>query len=139
MVIIGFTKNPDTVSELLAYNFATKLIDDWIVIASASLSFLSGVLLCWKTAWGFFKHWWVAVKFILTFALLILGTFWLGKWTNESVYMVRDLGEEIYSNETYSTYQSSLNLWGTIQVGALVFLYFISVFKPWKRLIAEKK
>ncbi len=134
MVIITFTKKPHNISELLAYNMANKIIDDWIVIGSATTSFLTGLLLSWKTPWGFFKHWWVFIKLILTIALIILGTFWLGKWTNESVYMVQELGADIYTNKTYSDFQSLSKFWGTLQVSILIFIFFITVFKPWKKL-----
>ena len=134
MVILMFTKNPQNASELLAYNRATKLIDDWIIIGSATSSFLIGLLLSWKTPWGFFKHRWVIVKLMLTITLIVLGTFWLGKWTNESVYMVREQGINVYANRKYLDFQTSSKLWGSLQFGVLIFIFFISVFKPWKRI-----
>nr|WP_321358096.1 hypothetical protein [uncultured Draconibacterium sp.] len=134
MVILMFTKNPQNVSELLAYNHANKLIDDWIIIGSATACFLTGLLLSWKTPWGFFKHWWVAVKLVLTTALIILGSFWLGKWTNESVYMIREQGAAIYANTSYQDYQLFSKFWGSLQTSVLLFLFFISVFKPWKKI-----
>ena len=134
MVILMFTKNPQNVSELLAYNLANKLIDDWIIIGAATAAFLSGLLLSWKTPWGFFKHWWIIVKLVLTITLMVLGTFWLGKWTNESVYMVQEQGLKVYSNSEYIDFQTTLKFWGSLQFGILIFLFFISVFKPWKKL-----
>ncbi len=134
MITLFFTKIPQNISEVLAYNLALKLIDDWVIIGSATISFLTGILLSWKTSWGFFKHWWVATKLILTFALIILGSFWLGKWTNESVYMVQESGIKALSNPVYIEYQEQLKLWGSLQFGVLVFLIVISVFKPWKKI-----
>lgn len=134
MIVLMFAKNPQNASELLAYNWAIKLIDDWIVIGSASASFSTGILLSWKTPWGFFKHWWVTVKLILTIAMIILGTFWLGKWTNESVYLVQEYGLNVFSNQKYVSFQSLSMLWGSLQFITLIFVFFISVFKPWKKV-----
>ena len=133
MVILMFTKNPQNVSELLAFNRANKLIDDWIIIGSATGCFLTGQLLSWKTPWGFFKYWWVTVKLVLTIILVLLGTFWLGKWTNESVSMVQEQGIKIYTNRIYLNYQILSKFLGTLQFGVLIFIYFITVFKPWKK------
>ena len=134
MVVLTFTKNPRNISELLAFNLANKLIDDWIIIGSATTSFLSGLLLSWKTPWGFFKHWWVIVKLILSVALILLGTFWLGKWINESVYMVQEMGADVYKYKRYLEFQSLSKFWGALQVGVLIFIFCITVFKPWKKL-----
>lgn len=139
MIILMFTKNPQNVSELLAFNQANKLIDDWIIIGSASACFLTGLLLSWKTPWGFFKHKWVVVKLILTTALIVLGSFWLGKWTNESVYMVQEQGVGVYGNSKYQDYQMLSRFWGSLQFSVLIFLFFVSVFKPWKKKTDKKQ
>ena len=117
------TKDPQNVSELMAYNRANKLIDDWIIIGSATGSFLTGLLLSWKTPWGFFKHWWVIVKLVLTITLILLGTFWLGKWTNESVYMVKEQGINVYANSQYMDFQVLSKFWGSLQLCILIFLF----------------
>lgn len=134
MIILMFTKNPQNASELLAYNRANKLIDDWIIIGSATGSFLSGFLLSWKTPWGFFKHWWVVVKLVLMIILIFLGSFWLGKWINGSVDMVEEQGLNVYTNRKYLDYQVLSKFWGSLQLCVLIFLFFISVFKPWKKI-----
>ncbi|MCG6191151.1 DUF2269 family protein [Maribellus maritimus] len=139
MIILMFTKNPQNASELLAYSHANKLIDDWIIIGSATGSFLTGLSLSWKTPWGFFKHWWVIVKLLLTITLILLGTFWLGKWTNESVYMVHDQGLNVYSNKEYLDFQASTRFWGSLQFCILIFIFFLSVFKPWKKIQKSSK
>ena len=139
MIVVLFTKTPENVSGLLAYNHANKLIDDWIIIGAGTGSFLTGLLLSWKTPWGFFKHWWVTVKLALTLILVMLGTIWLGKWTNGLVYMVQEQGIEVYSNRKYLDYQTLLQFWGSLQVGVLIVIYFISVFKPWKKFKNQMK
>jgi hypothetical protein len=130
MIVLMVTKDPQNVSELFAYNLAIKLIDDWIIIGSASACLATGLLLSWKTPWGFFKQWWVGVKIILTIAMMLFGTFGLGEWTNQSVTMVQEHGLDIFSNKEYLEYQSLSMIWGSIQFGALIFIFFISIFKP---------
>ena len=133
MIILMFEKNPQNASELLAYNRANKLIDDWIIIGSATGSFLTGLLLSWKTPWGFFKHSWIIVKLVLMIILIFLGAFCLGTWINESVYLVKEQGQNVYTNKKYMDYQTLSKFWGSLQFSVLIFIYFISVFKPWKK------
>ncbi len=139
MILLMFTKHSENASELLAYNYAIKLIDDWIVIGSASATFTTGLLLSWKTPWGFFKHWWIVVKLVLTIAMIVLGTFWLGKWTNESVYMVQANGISVYNQDKYLSFQSLSKIWGIAQFGTMIFVFFVSVFKPWNKVNAANK
>ena len=134
IIILMFRNNPQNASELLAYNWAVKLIDDWIIIGSATGSFLTGLLLSWKTPWGFFKHWWIIVKLILMVFMIVLGSAFLGTWINGSVYMVQEQGLNVFENKKYLDYQTLAKFWGSFQLCVLFLLFFVSVFKPWKKL-----
>jgi hypothetical protein len=52
------------------------LVDWFVIIPFAAVSFLSGLVLSLGTAWGLFKHWWVLFSLLLTiFALFILNEY----------------------------------------------------------------
>ena len=72
-------RNRNTLNDeaLYALNSIINVLDDFVVIPSAIGSVLTATLLCWVTNYGFVKFYWVIVKWILTIALIIFGTFWL--------------------------------------------------------------
>ncbi|MDR2934871.1 MAG: hypothetical protein LBV70_03185, partial [Candidatus Adiutrix sp.] len=64
--------------ELLGYDLARQFVDDFVIIPGALGCLFSGLLISLFTLWGFFKHPWVAVKWLLTVACILFGTFYLG-------------------------------------------------------------
>lgn len=47
-----------------------------------------GVLFCWLIVWGFFKFYWVIIKWIIISILIIFGIFWLSFWINVMIDIV---------------------------------------------------
>ena len=56
---------------------------------SAMIAALTGFGLATVTAWGYFHHWWVSTKFVLTIAQLALGTLVLAQALPEVVVAAR--------------------------------------------------
>lgn len=52
-----------------------ELLDVTVLTSSANMSAFTGFALAATTTWGYFHHWWVATKFVITFAQLYLGIF----------------------------------------------------------------
>ncbi|MEE4021952.1 hypothetical protein V1Y59_02585 [Gordonia sp. PKS22-38] len=52
---------------------AAHLLDTTVLVVSANASAATGFLLCATTSWGYFHHWWVAVKFGITVVQLFVG------------------------------------------------------------------
>ncbi|MDR2026992.1 MAG: hypothetical protein LBQ01_05445, partial [Prevotellaceae bacterium] len=85
------------------------------------------------TNWGFFKHKWIIVKWILTVLMAILGTFFLGTWVNTNVYPVEDISNYSLDNNTFFYNVLQTVIWASVQIFLLLTAVVISVFKPWKR------
>ncbi|MFW5705455.1 MAG: hypothetical protein ACOCX8_00510 [Bacteroidota bacterium] len=134
MLILMFFKNPGNASELLAYNWAVKLIDDYVIIGSALGSLLTGLLLSWKSPWGFFRYWWVAIKLVITLMMVLAGSFFLGPWTNKSVALVAAAGMDVLHNQQYLFFQQASKVVGILQFLLVVALIFVSVIKPFKTI-----
>ena len=134
MLILIFLKHPTNGYQLLAYNTAIKLIDDFVIIGSANGVLLTGIILSWKTPWGFFKHWWVAIKLVLTIAMAVFGTVALGPWTNESVTMVQEMGMEAINSNKYQHIQLMQMIFGPLQFSMMLFLLYLTVYKPFKKI-----
>ncbi|WP_367129013.1 hypothetical protein [Saccharothrix sp. HUAS TT1] len=54
---------------------AALLLDVQVLQFMATTSAFSGLMLSGLTAWGYFRHWWVLVKFVITFTQLYVGIF----------------------------------------------------------------
>jgi hypothetical protein len=110
----------------------------WYVILPAALgAFITGIIQSLSTPWGLFKHWWIAVKFILTLgatALLLLHMKPIGLMAD--VAMVGNISD-------YRGLQVQLIADASLALAVLLFTTAISVYKPWGRIeskvIEEKK
>ncbi|ONI90767.1 hypothetical protein ALI22I_11340 [Saccharothrix sp. ALI-22-I] len=54
---------------------AAVLLDVEVLQFMATTSAFSGLMLSGLTVWGYFRHWWVLAKFVITFTQLYVGIF----------------------------------------------------------------
>lgn len=119
--------------ELLGYDLARKFVDDLIIIPGALGCLFSGLLISWLTPWGFFRHRWVTVKWILTIACILFGTFYLGPIINTQPLTSRELGLAAAHDPLYTSRHFNNAVGGAVQVVLILFLVAVSVLKPWKK------
>ena len=125
--------------ELYGINRSMKFIDDFVIIPAAMGSLITGLLFAIFTHWGFFKHNWITVKWVINIGGIIFGTFWLGPWLNACLPISESLGLEALSDPMY-LHNKTMNMWfGLAQVLTLIFAAFISVLKPWRKKGAPAK
>jgi len=132
LTLVLFLSKPVTGDELYAVNASMKIIDDFMIIPGAMGNILTGVLYGIWTNWGFFKHRWLTVKWILAVAQIIFGTFWLGPWLNGNAAIADAERIMALQNPAFLHNQSMNATWGTAQVALLLVMVGISVLKPWK-------
>ncbi|MBW4490994.1 MAG: hypothetical protein KME12_24795 [Trichocoleus desertorum ATA4-8-CV12] len=126
-------------NKLYAFNSAVKLLDDFIVVPAAISSVLTGTLLCWLTIWGFFKFYWVIVKWIGTTALILFGTFWLKPWTDAMTAIADTERIKVLTNPLFMFDIKGASIGGIIQTLSLLAIIAISIIKPWgRRDVASK-
>lgn len=82
------TSSPPGETKIAAAAMADEL-DLSVLGFSAMIAALTGFGLATVTAWGFFHHWWVSAKFVLTTAQLAAGTLVLGQALPEVVVAAR--------------------------------------------------
>ena len=136
MMVLVFARGstPTTGPELHAFCLAVKLIDDYVIIGSCGLAAVSGLLLSWKTPWGLFRYWWVAVKLGVTVSLLCVGASVIGPWINETEALVRSQGWAARGLPRYHRVERGVGLLGSVQIVILGFILYASIFKPWGKL-----
>jgi len=134
MVLIALSnRNTTNGDQLYAINSALKLLDDFVIIPSATLSSVMGALLCWLTIWGFAKHYWVIVKWVATATLIVVGTAWLGPWTNAITAISQTQRLQALQNPLYIWEQKTLIIGAIAPMISLLAIIGISVLKPWGR------
>ena len=116
---------------LYAVNASIKLIDDAIIIPAALGTLFTGLLISMLTPWGFFKHRWVAVKWVVTVLAILFGTFFLGPWVNELTALTDEFGAVSVVEKRFQVLMSYHTLWGGVQTVTLIAVVFISAIKPW--------
>lgn len=133
MSLLTLGSRPANGYELHGILATLKLIDDWVIIPSAIVSLLTGLLISWLTPWGFFKWRWVTVKWVGTLAIILFGSFFLGPWLNgmESIAAADPL-TAMQNTIILSNHRAMVYAVGP-QLLTLLFMTLISVLKPWKR------
>lgn len=116
-------------SALHGYYLAVKSLDV-IVIPAAVLSFISGLLLCWQTAWGFFKHYWVIYSGIVAVVSILLGILWLSPGKDTLLALSGTQGLAATGTEDYIHVWRTVATVSILQVVLLVSTAFISAIKP---------
>jgi hypothetical protein len=86
---------------------------------------LVGVFNAWATPWGLVRHWWVAVKLLLTTAMLLAVVFALRPGLEQALALGGGL----------TTQQRVTLLFPPIvSTSLLVFATVVSTYKPWGRI-----
>lgn len=108
-------------------------IDDFILIPSATGTFLTGLLFSLKTKWGFVVHRWIIVKWLIAFLGIIFGMICLGPWLNSMCEIAEQSSLNAFNDDIFVTNNWKLMVFGTFQTLTLFFAAAISVIKPWKK------
>lgn len=111
-----------------------EAVDMKILVPGAIACLLTGVLYSTLTPWGFFKHKWITVKWVLTILMIALGTFFMGPLIKENVHIGYGLmtGDNLAMADSYWQNVAASGRWGILQICLLAFTIIISVLKPWK-------
>ncbi|MGY0499949.1 PDR/VanB family oxidoreductase [Nocardia sp. FBN12] len=103
---------------------AAELLDQTVLVYSANTAAFTGLILAAVTAWGYFHHWWVCVKFVLTIGQLYVGIFILSSAMHESVAA---------AEKGVDGSAVALGITGGVMAAVLAFQVWLSVAKPWGR------
>ncbi|MBE9032077.1 hypothetical protein IQ266_20265 [filamentous cyanobacterium LEGE 11480] len=139
MVVISLHhQNPTSGDELYLAQETIQILDEVVIVPAASLSLLTGGLLSWLTVWGFTKFYWVISKWVVTLALIIFGTFWLGQWTNAATAIAETERLKALQNPLFMFDSHSALIGGVIQTVCLLGIIAVSILKPWGRRDTKK-
>ena len=104
------------------------------VKASTIGTTVTGILLSICTKWGFFQFYWIIAKQIITVMLIGFNLWGMYAWTLDALNLLKTTGDQT------DMFMLQIDLWIgiIIQIISLVFIFTISVFKPWGRRKKQK-
>ena len=114
-------------------NLARNFMGEYIIVPAAIFSVITGVLLCSFTTWGFFKHYWVMAKQLVTLILIVIGSVWLGPLTKQMTSVSESGRSQVLQDSNYLSLQNTVTLGGALQTLALLAIIIVSTVKPWSR------
>ena len=132
-IIPFFTGNASNGGELYAYYASVNVLDDFIIVPCAIGTLITGLLLAWQTAWGFFKHGWVIYAEAATIVAILLGVIWLGPAIDTLVAISEVEGLSALQNPEYVSAWNIGAILGIVWLLLLISAVFISVLKPWRK------
>lgn len=125
--------------EMAAYDQTLELyknvvtISDYIVRIGAVGTLLIGFIYGLFTNWGFFKHRWVTVKWVLFIIQTFVGIKIVDELMMENMALLEMEGSKALSNPVFIDNHTIRQYAVYFQVAVTVFIFGISVLRPWKK------
>ena len=133
VVFLFLLPQPDSASTLVLQHTTFNRVATTIVATASFLSVISGVLLSWKSHWGFFRHWWVIVKLFVAIVVIVFCMIVSGPAAGELIELSQTFGMEALHNESYLNKKMLGAIVQPTISALLIFLVYLSVFKPWSK------
>lgn len=110
------------------------IIDELFLIPGGVGILITAIFYGLFTKWGFWKHTWLKVKWILTILLVIIGAGYMGVLIKENVQYVQLMLATGSDPVKYWCNIQGVAIAGIVQLVGFLAIIIISVFKPWKKV-----
>jgi hypothetical protein len=127
MLLVSWTNL--VLSQHHAVNLVMERIDDFVMIPVPLVAIATGIVLSWGTLWGFLRWYWVLVKQIATYALVLLAPFTVHEW----IVQMTTLSQTGGGGASYAALQQLHVMASAVIVITGAAIVTISVLKPWGR------
>jgi hypothetical protein len=126
-----FFMTPSRDAELFGILSTLDFIDLFVLVPGAVGTLITGLIYSIWTNWGWFRHRWVTVKWIICLFGVSFGTYPLGPWLSGLVRISGERGLTSFQDPVFLHNRSMLFVFGTFQALTIIFAFFVSVLKPW--------
>lgn len=121
--------------EQLYYTLDNMHVVDVVLIRyTALVALLTGLALSLWTNWGLFKYYWVAIKLILTVALILFGIKYMSDWLSQLIHEADGKRAAALHDAAFLSTSYSLLSGAAANILAMVFMTAISYFKPFGKI-----
>ena len=107
------------------------VIDRFFLIPGGMGIVFSALVYSIFTKWGFFKHRWVSVKWIITVLLVLIGKVYMGVIIENNMALATNMEMNDESIGTFYSNASHVAIAGIIQLVGFTIVLILSVVKPW--------
>jgi len=132
-VALNFGMSLHEYEETLDSYQAMVRISDQIVRIGAVGTLLVGFVYGIFTSWGFFKHRWITVKWVLFLIQTLIGIFIVDKLMVANMEMLESQHAQALTNPSFIQNHEIRQNAVIVQIGITLFIIAISVIKPWKK------
>ena len=132
LAVKQFYVNPTDGGELYGITAMMDFIDIFIIIPGAVGVLLTGLIYSIWTNWGWFRHNWITVKWIICAYGVIFGTYPLGPWMSNMAHIAKVKGLDALLDPTYLHIKEMMLIFGTLQAALMILAVFLTALKPWK-------
>jgi hypothetical protein len=131
LLLVSILGHSPAGGDALALARSTMQWIDWVLIIPSCLgSLATGFLFAWLTPWGFFKHTWLVIKWVLTAAMILFGIFFLGPWVDGTAKIAAERGLGALGDHAYAVTAVRVAAFSVVQIALLLFMLFLSTLKP---------
>ncbi len=121
---------PSSSEALVVVRTTMQWIDWTLIIPSCLGSLLTGFLSSQLTPWGYFKHHWVVVKWVLTVGMVLFGALALGPWVDATATHASERGIAALDEPAYAGLAGRVVAFAIVQLVLLLVMLGLSAFKP---------
>lgn len=115
------------------------VISDHVVRWGAIGTLVVGFTYGFFTNWGFFKHRWVGVKFVLFMVQTIVGIFIVDKLMMANMELLEAEKELALNNPAFIQNHEIRQYAVFFQVAVTIFIFIISYIRPWRKKKLQSK
>jgi hypothetical protein len=119
-------------AELYGILSTLDFIDLHVLVPGAIGTLLTGLVYSLWTHWGWFKHRWVTVKWVICLYGVCFGTYPLGPWLSGLARIAREKGLAAFADPVFLSDRTLMLVFGPFQAATLILAFYLSFFRPWK-------
>ncbi|WP_236694101.1 DUF2269 family protein [Sporosarcina globispora] len=132
-LVLNFTMESAAYDQTLDMYKNVVAISDYIVRTGAVGTLLVGFIYGFFTNWGFFKHRWVTIKWILFIIQTIVGITIVDELMMENLALLEAEGSKALTNPVFIDNHIVRQYAVYFQIAVTLFIFAISVLRPWKK------
>ena len=131
LVSLMLGARPGTPEEIYMAARTHYVIDVFFLIPGGLGIVASAFAYALMTKWGFFKHRWITVKWVLTLLLIVVGAGYMGHLIKVNVHIADGILDGVESPERFFGNVRGVAIAGIAQIVGFIYVIAISVIKPW--------
>jgi uncharacterized membrane protein len=113
-----------------AITTAIQILDLGVVVPSASISLITGIIFSSMTHWGFMKHRWIIAKYVINLVPVLLGALVQAPWLVNMLELAKSMLPGSGLSPEFLSLRNQFLIFTIIQWILLVMAVYLSIFKP---------